>query len=304
MTFSDWKSARIIRFKCGAKIQVLPVISSTDPLSLTGMEKKLFEEGGHYTDLKNGTHAYNAPISDSERVNFRPGKESNRNFFSFTFTLEAGNACNAATATDVKFRYRGSSTGLCQATRMPIVAGQTFLNPMAVIVAPDKLIDTAPGFQDIARYAVGLPIQSNMRWGQVEVTSSYQMSFTLTPQGTVSGRANIIHFSKTNQHCCKPGSQMPAIFFLPGSTQIQVNVGHATDGEWGVRTTRNLPLDQPTSVTVRVTKGTLQLFLNSTLAASATTQQPTVTGVARVYLSSPWSPAANAILGAFSFTKI
>jgi hypothetical protein len=187
---------------------------------------------------------------------------------------------------------------------MPTAPGQTYLNPLAVTVAPDKLIDTAPGFQDISRYAVGLPIQSNMKWGQVEVTSSYEMSFTLTPGRPVSGWANIIHFSKTKKHCCQPGSQMPAIFFLPSSTRIQVNVGHATNGEWGVRTNRSLPLDQPTNVTVRVTKGSLQVFLNSTLAASESTQQRTVTGVAHMYLSSPWSPAANAMLGAFSFRNI
>lgn len=117
-----------------------PVISSVDPLSLTGMEKKLFEDGGQFSFLKNGSYAYYAPLTDSERMNLRAGKTSNRNFFSFSYTLEKVTTCGASLSTDHYGNYAPSRLGLCQVKNLPVWPGQTFLSPMPVAVEADQPI--------------------------------------------------------------------------------------------------------------------------------------------------------------------
>jgi hypothetical protein len=109
-------------------------------LTLTGTEKELFEDGGQFTLLKNGSYVHSAPLTDSERMNLRAGKASNRNFFSFTYTLEKGNTCGASLKNDLYGNNVPSVAGLCQVKNLPVWPGQTFLSPLPVAVAANQAI--------------------------------------------------------------------------------------------------------------------------------------------------------------------
>lgn len=120
-----------------------------------------------------------------------------------------------------------------------------------------------------------------------------------------SGYESIIHLTKDNtDQEMKDGSRIPGIWFVPGSTQLHIAVnGRSGEKVNGAKfeSTRSLPLNEWTKVTLHVKDKMASLYLNDQLDK----QEPLMVdswggsrmrhvgtwhahGTAQVYLGDPW----------------
>lgn len=138
----------------------------------------------------------------------------------------------------------------------------------------------------------------------VEVPQNFNLSFSITPTGTVSTWANIMHFSKSGSNCCESGSRMPAVFFKPGSTKLSVIIGNSANGNWGLEPILALPEHQLTYVTIAAYKGRVNVYFNRVLVSFVKTELKRPSGYAQVHMADAYHEPAKAVLKAFSFVKL
>jgi len=134
----------------------------------------------------------------------------------------------------------------------------------------------------------------------VNVPVNYVLNFTVTPLATVSGWSNILHYSATQSD----SSRIPAIWFVPGTTNLHVRFSTASRANDGFNSDVALPLSAATNVSIRAYRQSIQLFLNGSLAQSYTTGDWRVSGDAYLYVSDPWYTPVMARVGGLSLTAI
>lgn len=162
-------------------------------------------------------------------------------------------------------------------------------NPITVVEAPPLPTSFTPTF--------------GRNVGTVETNGNYRLTMTITPRGTVGNWSNIVHFTKSGRDCCTAGDRMPAIWFFPGNLRLHVRVGDTRDGNWGIDSSRALPLNTPTDFTLECNGSTVRVQIGSEII-NATQPNARPTGTATVFMSDSFYPAANCNITNFRFTPL
>jgi hypothetical protein len=152
----------------------------------------------------------------------------------------------------------------------------------------------------------GKKLVANTNAGEVQASQNYEVSFLLTPHGTLSGWTNIIHFTQTGKNCCDEGDRMPAVWFYSSTTKLHIRSGRQGGGNDGCDPTDQLPIGQATKVDIRVEGGKMQVFFSGNKVCETNTySSPTSpSGTMVAWAGDPWHPASDATLAHLSYTRL
>ena len=113
---------------------------------------------------------------------------------------------------------------------------------MLQVIAMDSGDVLVPG----ATYLTASPMQ--LVQGNEMAPTSLPIDFTLgmkiTPTGIEGGWGNIIHVSATGNNCCEYGDRIPAIWFYPGTLQLHIRDGSASEGNAGCDPAQQMVQDE------------------------------------------------------------
>ena len=132
-------------------------------------------------------------------------------------------------------------------------------------------------------------------------TGNYIISFEIVPRtDTVYDWSNILHFT-TGEDCCDFGTRSPGFWFYPSSVQLGVVIGDSTNGNWYIKTSRALPCNVLTKVTLECNGPDVKLSVGGSVYHA---KQPTrrFSGNLTVYGGDPWWAPANAKIYNLSYT--
>jgi len=146
------------------------------------------------------------------------------------------------------------------------------------------------------------PLTSGAAFEKTTVPQNFSLSFDLTPTEIIGSHQSIIQYSGDGSRF----SRMPAIFFLPWTTQLQVFVATSNDNtNLGIYSSKNaLPLNAKTSVRIEAVGRDVLLFLNNSLDSVGTVFADRLSGAATVYVSSPWETPAVASIFSINLSSI
>jgi hypothetical protein len=131
--------------------------------------------------------------------------------------------------------------------------------------------------------------------GRYKVPLDYQLSFDLIPTGIEPGRGNILHF--TSSGIVANSSQIPAIWFHPGTLKLYVRTDTQTLKDQGISDAPSLPLNAKTRITVEASDRVLTLYYNETSVAMVILPAVRIGGEAELFSSDSWNAPAKAIIG-------
>jgi hypothetical protein len=138
--------------------------------------------------------------------------------------------------------------------------------------------------------------------GSVQNNGDYILTMTITPRGIIGDWGSIVHFTKA-ANCCNPGDRMPAIWFFPSDLRLHIRIGDATDGNWGVDSTRRLTVGTATTFRLECRGSNVTVQIGSeTINARQPSQRPT--GTANVFMGDSYYQPANCDITNFSFTPL
>lgn len=95
-----------------------------------------------------------------------------------------------------------------------------------------------------------------------------------------------------------------AIFFIAGTTKLQVVTSTLANSNEGLNSSTALPLNYKTSVRIEASGLQLRIFLNNTLDSFSTLSGTRYSGIATLYVSDPWYPAATAYLSSINMATL
>jgi hypothetical protein len=152
----------------------------------------------------------------------------------------------------------------------------------------------------------GIKLVKNTKAGEVQASQNFEVSFVVTPHGTVSGWSNIIHFTQTGKNCCDEGDRMPAVWFYSSTTKLHIRSGRQGGGNDGCDPTDQLPIGQATKVDIRVQGGKMQVFYsgNKVCETSSYSSPTAPSGTMVAWAADPWHTASDATLAHLSYTRL
>ncbi|KAJ3268608.1 hypothetical protein HDV01_002546, partial [Terramyces sp. JEL0728] len=139
--------------------------------------------------------------------------------------------------------------------------------------------------------------------GLVNVPVNYSISFSFTPINTIPTWGSIAHYTADNTDLSTAGSRMPGVWTTPGTTQLYFRFGTTTNNDGGF-TSSALPLNQTTKVRVQVMGNDVFYSVNGTVTQVYILNGVRTSGPAYFYLSDPWYPPANALIGHYKMSEI
>jgi len=129
----------------------------------------------------------------------------------------------------------------------------------------------------------------------------YVLRFTIKPTGVSNNDSNIMHFTIGGDICCTSGTEGLEVFFL--NNKIWVRIRHSK-GTNTSNTLKVLTLNIDYDVKILVV-GTLQtISIDGVVYSTATITDRSQLSDLKVYISDPWSQAANAIISNVYFGSV
>jgi len=64
--------------------------------------------------------------------------------------------------------------------------------------------------------------KNNLLTTRTKLDKEFNLVFDLKPTGKENGWSSIIHIQNKEKACCAPGTRIPALYFYPRSTSVQV----------------------------------------------------------------------------------
>jgi len=126
--------------------------------------------------------------------------------------------------------------------------------------------------------------------------TDYVLRFTIKPTGLHESPTNIIHIT-TGLDCCDYGTRNPSVYFLKNTTQLLVSTGDRSNGNnLDLWSREGLALNINSDVEIRVFGTVSTLSINEKLISRRTIGDRPILKNLKVYLSSPWWDAADAII--------
>mmetsp|Transcript_33877 Transcript_33877/g.71829 ORF Transcript_33877/g.71829 Transcript_33877/m.71829 type:complete len:572 (+) Transcript_33877:337-2052(+) len=159
-------------------------------------------------------------------------------------------------------------------------AGKELLGSAATVVASNKL-------------------------GEIEASKHFEVSFVFNPKGTAPGGPNLFQFTIGGNNA-KEGDRLPAVWVHSGSTRLHVRSSRQGNLNDGCDPEQLPPLNQDTTVLVRVADGEMNVFFNGNNVCKSTNYaNPTVvTQPLLVYASNPWHPSAPATIAHLTYKPL
>jgi hypothetical protein len=130
-------------------------------------------------------------------------------------------------------------------------------------------------------------------YGQTIVPRNYRLIFDITPLSTIPTWGSILHLTSDGTDMGVRGSRMPAIFMTPGNSALHVRTDGETYSNAGYDT-RPLPLNQKTTVVIEAMNNLFMTFFNGTMVGIQVLPSLRISGLAHLFVSDPFYPAANA----------
>ena len=146
--------------------------------------------------------------------------------------------------------------------------------------------------------------QTSRNYGQLDVKDNYIIRCLVNISGKVASNwGTLFHLTATGNNCCNVGDRIPGAWFHPGKTTIHFRVGDKTNGNWGIDTTSELPLNQDIQLEFRAIGNSISLLVNGQEIATA--QQPTPggrpKGRATLWAPDPWYAPFKGVMRNFSY---
>jgi hypothetical protein len=136
--------------------------------------------------------------------------------------------------------------------------------------------------------------RNNVLVQSLAMTQDYKLQFVITPRSIQGGWANIIHFTGTDTDGCAAGTgcRSPAIWFWPGSLQLHVMIGTATEWNWGLNI-QGCELNKESMFSLECRGTSIRATLDGKVH-TATHPNWRYSGNLKVYGSNPWYVPATA----------
>jgi hypothetical protein len=129
---------------------------------------------------------------------------------------------------------------------------------------------------------------------------NFSLSFDLTPLGAApANMANILHFSKTSINT----DRGPAVYFQAKSTKLMVRISSPSNTD-SFLITEDLAVNATTRVTIEVVGTHCIVWLNGKISNYMGVAGIRSSGLGNLYVSNPWSPPANAVIGNIALSDI
>lgn len=139
--------------------------------------------------------------------------------------------------------------------------------------------------------------------GTAQNNGDYILEMTINPRGRVGNWGSIVHFTINGRDCCAFGERMPAIWFFPNDLNLHVQIGDATNGNWGINTNSRCGLNMNNRFRLECRGQNVTVTLNSeVIQARQPTRRPV--GNAQVFAADAFYQAANALITDFKFTAL
>lgn len=137
--------------------------------------------------------------------------------------------------------------------------------------------------------------------------TNFEVSFSITPQGTVeSDWNNILRFTRSNNDCCECGDRMPGFFLRPGTTRLVVVMGMAENHNAYCSFEPLLPLNQKSRVTARLEHDDMTIYVDGQevcVREGYKHKYCPMTGV-EIWMSDKHLPAADALIENVTYSTI
>ena len=131
--------------------------------------------------------------------------------------------------------------------------------------------------------------------------TNYSLKLTIEPKGIISGSYGSIIQISTGGNCCQYGKRVPGIWFRPGSTKVTVGIGD--NSKTNHYTLPNaLAINERHDIEIRVSGSICTVYLNGVVAVRKTIRARSQLDKVNVYIGSPYTTAANAIISDISLT--
>ena len=131
--------------------------------------------------------------------------------------------------------------------------------------------------------------------------TDYSLKLTIEPKGISNElHGNIIQIG-IGGNCCRYENRVPGIWFRPGTTKLTVSTGD--NSEVNHQTMHNaLAINEKHDIEVRVVGSTSTVYLNGVVAIRQTIRARSQLDKVNVYIGSPYTDAANAVISDISLT--
>ena len=136
--------------------------------------------------------------------------------------------------------------------------------------------------------------RNNVLVQSLTMTQDYKLQFVITPRAIEGNWSNIIHFTGTDTDYCAAGTgcRSPAIWFWPGSLQLHVMIGTATEWNWGLNI-QGCELNKESMFSLECRGTSIRATLDGKVH-TATHPNWRYSGNLKVYGSNPWYVPATA----------
>jgi len=137
-------------------------------------------------------------------------------------------------------------------------------------------------------------LERGRKISHIEVYAKYEVSFTVRPIGVLSGWTNILHISAGDNV-----DRIPSVFFHSMSTRLHISTGCNGNTNTYIDPPGNLPVGINTKITIRVKDDYFTVHYDDREVGRRKCSNPVepTKQLAAVYLSNPWYPSSNAIVG-------
>lgn len=173
---------------------------------------------------------------------------------------------------------------------------------------PSNFVKNEPSLVDVPRPEANLPTSFtptyNRQLGTAQNNGDYTLTMTITPsRNNTNNWSELVHFTTTGEDCCAAGTRIPGIWFIPNTNRLHVRIGDSTDGNWGADTATACNVNQANTFSLECRGSSVTLKLNSE-TIRLTQPSRRATGLAQVWSSTRFYPAATASISNFKFTGL
>jgi len=170
-------------------------------------------------------------------------------------------------------------------------SGNADINSVVYILPSNRLLT-------LSKPQASVSLRKGNKVADIQVTTNYEVSFSLTPRGVLSGWTNIIHVT-TDGNCCGMGDRIPGVWFHSMTTKLHVCTGCNGRGNTCLNPSVSLPIGRETKVTVLVNDGIFAVWYGNHEVGRATCTSPFKPRngqIGNVYLSDNWYGSAKAVV--------
>jgi hypothetical protein len=151
------------------------------------------------------------------------------------------------------------------------------------------MLEALPMTQVLIGSAAMDPTRSQVLIANVTIPLNYEIGFTVIPHATTSVWSSILHVDAVAQDYTVYGSRIPAVFFYPGTSRLQIVDGGDATNLFNAYcdTAPALPLNVPTAVRIVMSSTRVWIYQNGTVTCTEPRSNRRIWTNATIYFSDP-----------------